>query len=41
MPMLWEFPVKVVMNENWKEGMGSSLSKGIELIKKKELLIVF
>lgn len=37
MPMLRELPVKVVMNENWKEGMGSSLSKGIELIKKKEL----
>ncbi|MCH2218280.1 MAG: nucleotidyltransferase family protein [Flavobacteriales bacterium] len=36
-PMLRELPVKVVMNENWKEGMGSSLSKGIELIKKKEL----
>lgn len=37
MPMLRELPVKVVMNENWQEGMGSSLSKGIELIKKKEL----
>lgn len=35
-PLLREKPVKVVLNSNWHEGMGSSLSKGIELIKKKE-----
>jgi len=35
-PLLREKPVKVVLNSNWQEGMGSSLSKGIELIKKKE-----
>ena len=36
-PLLREKPVKVVLNSNWEEGMGSSLSKGIELIKKKEI----
>ena len=36
-PLLREKPVKVVLNYNWKEGMGSSLSKGIELIQKKEI----
>ena len=36
-PLLRELPVKVVMNTNWQEGMGSSLSKGIELIQKKEM----
>ncbi len=36
-PSLRELPVKVVMNSNWQEGMGSSLSKGIELIRKKEM----
>ncbi len=36
-PSLRELPVKVVMNTNWQEGMGSSLSKGIELIRKKEM----
>ncbi len=35
-PHLRELPVKVVMNSNWQEGMGSSLSKGVELIRKKE-----
>ena len=36
-PLLRELPVKVVMNTKWQEGMGSSLSKGIELIQKKEM----
>jgi molybdenum cofactor cytidylyltransferase len=36
-PLLRELPVKVVMNAKWQEGMGSSLSKGIELIQKKEI----
>lgn len=36
-PSLRELPVKVVMNTNWQEGMGSSLSKGIELIRKKDM----
>jgi len=36
-PLLRELPVKVVMNSNWQEGMGSSLSKGIELIRKKDM----
>lgn len=36
-PLLRELPVKVVMNTNWQEGMGSSLSKGIGLIQKKEM----
>ena len=36
-PLLRELPVKVVMNAKWQEGMGSSLSKGIELIQKKEM----
>jgi molybdenum cofactor cytidylyltransferase len=36
-PLLRELPVKVVMNANWQEGMGSSLSKGIGLIQKKEM----
>ena len=36
-PLLRELPVKVVMNTNWQEGMGSSLSKGIGLIQKKQL----
>ena len=36
-PSLRELPVKVVLNSNWTEGMGSSLSKGIELIQKKEM----
>jgi len=36
-PLLRELPVKVVMNANWQEGMGSSLSKGIGLIQKKQL----
>lgn len=36
-PSLRELPVKVVLNSNWAEGMGSSLSKGIELIQKKEM----
>tara|TARA_B110000003_G_scaffold152808_3_gene153541 strand:- start:11759 stop:12349 length:591 start_codon:yes stop_codon:yes gene_type:complete len=26
----------ILMNNNWQDGMGSSLSKGIELIKKKD-----
>ena len=36
-PSLRELPIKVVMNSNWQEGMGSSLSKGIELIQKKDM----
>ena len=36
-PLLRELPVKVVMNTNWHEGMGSSLSKGVELIRKKDM----
>jgi molybdenum cofactor cytidylyltransferase len=36
-PLLRELPVKVVMNANWQEGMGSSLSKGIGLIQKKQM----
>jgi molybdenum cofactor cytidylyltransferase len=35
-PLLRELPVTVVMNTNWQEGMGSSLSKGVGLIQKKE-----
>ena len=36
-PLLRELPVKVVMNSNWQEGMGSSLSKGVGLIEKKDM----
>ena len=36
-PSLRELPIKVIMNSNWQEGMGSSLSKGIELIQKKDM----
>ena len=36
-PLLRELPVKVVMNSNWQEGMGSSLSKGVGLIDKKDM----
>jgi molybdenum cofactor cytidylyltransferase len=36
-PHLRDKPVTVVMNAKWQEGMGSSLSKGVELIQKKEV----
>jgi len=38
LPHLGELAVEIVVNENWREGMGSSLGHGIEAVRKSRPL---